>query len=214
VPQGPPSKSNGSQKLNCWSLTGSQDGGHLTPTAWSSLHILTMNWLTSESESALLYEWRFTANQFVLKTSPLRFTNSNFIFQMNTCSYSPYVTSSLTRGWVCRLQLLLVLVRAVILKSKSCGTHDHISLSQIRESPKLEGQVPVFVSRWEEVIPVIRPGTGFDQAPNLASLITSQYGPTENHVSDNTSILAYVFFSGRICLPTRCPETALVYPSI
>jgi hypothetical protein len=26
---------------------------------------------------------------------------------MNTCGYSPYITSSLTRGWVCRLQLLL-----------------------------------------------------------------------------------------------------------
>jgi hypothetical protein len=43
-----------------------------------------------------------------LLTSPLRLTTSNFIFQLNTCGYSPYVTSSLTRGWVCRLQLLLV----------------------------------------------------------------------------------------------------------
>jgi hypothetical protein len=34
--------------------------------------------------------------------------HSNFIFQLNTCGYSRYVTSSLTRGWVCRSQLLLV----------------------------------------------------------------------------------------------------------
>jgi hypothetical protein len=61
----------------------------------------------SESESELLYDWRFTANQFVLATGPLRPITSNFIIQLNTCSYSPYVTSSLTRGWVCRLQLLL-----------------------------------------------------------------------------------------------------------
>jgi hypothetical protein len=40
-------------------------------------------------------------------------------FQLNTCGYSPYVTSSLTWGWVCRLQLLLVL----ILRSESRGTH-------------------------------------------------------------------------------------------
>jgi hypothetical protein len=53
---------------------------------------------------------------------------------------------SLTRGRICRLQPLLVLVRAVILRSESFGTHDHILLSQIRESPNLEGQVPVFIS--------------------------------------------------------------------
>jgi hypothetical protein len=41
------------------------------------------------------------------------------------------VALSLTRGRVCRLQLLLVLARAVILGSKSLGTHDHILLSQI-----------------------------------------------------------------------------------
>jgi hypothetical protein len=34
-------------------------------------------------------------------------THDQFIFQLNTYDYSPYVTTSLTRGWVCRLQLLL-----------------------------------------------------------------------------------------------------------
>jgi hypothetical protein len=38
-------------------------------------------------------------------------------FQMNPCDYSPYVTSCLTRGWVCRFQLLMVLASAVILGS-------------------------------------------------------------------------------------------------
>jgi hypothetical protein len=66
--------------------------------------------------------------------------------QQNTCCYSPYVTSSLTRGWVCRLQLLLALTSAVTLGSKSRGTHDHILQSQIRDSPNLEGQVPIFTS--------------------------------------------------------------------
>jgi hypothetical protein len=64
---------------------------------------------------------------------------------MNTCSYSPYVTSSLTRDRVCRLQLLLVLASAVIHRSESRGTYDRILLSQIRDSPNLEGQVPVFI---------------------------------------------------------------------
>jgi hypothetical protein len=70
-----------------------------------------------------------------------------FLFsKMNTCGHSPYVTSSLTSGWVCRVQFLLALANAVILRSESLGTHDHILLSQIRDSPNLEGQVPVFIS--------------------------------------------------------------------
>jgi hypothetical protein len=40
---------------------------------------------------------------------------------------------SLTRGRVCRLQLMLVLVIAVILGSESRGTRDHVLLSQIRD---------------------------------------------------------------------------------
>jgi hypothetical protein len=50
------------------------------------------------------------------------------------------------RGWICCLHLLLVLPSAVILRSESHETHDHILLSQIRDSSNLEGQVPVFIS--------------------------------------------------------------------
>jgi hypothetical protein len=62
------------------------------------------------------------------------------------CGYSPCVTSSLTKGWVCHLQLLLALASAVILRVESHGTHDHILLSRIPDSPNLEGQIPVFIS--------------------------------------------------------------------
>jgi hypothetical protein len=68
-----------------------------------------------------------------------------FFFQLNTCFHSPYVTFSLTRGWVCSLQLP-VLASTIILRSESRETHDHILLSQIRDSPNLESQVPVFIS--------------------------------------------------------------------
>jgi hypothetical protein len=78
-----------------------------------------------ESESELLYDWRFTANHFVLATSPLRLTTT-ISFQLNTCGHSFHVTSSLTIGWVCRLQLLLALASAVILRSESRGTNDNI----------------------------------------------------------------------------------------
>jgi hypothetical protein len=52
----------------------------------------------------------------------------------------------LTRGRVCPLQLLLTLASAVILGSESRESSDYILLSQIRESPNLEGQVDVFIS--------------------------------------------------------------------
>jgi hypothetical protein len=65
-----------------------------------------------------------------------------FFFYLNTCGHSPYVTSSLTRRWVCRLQLLLALASAFILRSESRRTHDHILLSQIRDSSNLEPRSP------------------------------------------------------------------------
>jgi hypothetical protein len=42
---------------------------------------------------------------------------------------------SLTRGWICRLQLLLAIASAVIFGSESRGTCDYILLSQIRDFP-------------------------------------------------------------------------------
>jgi hypothetical protein len=58
--------------------------------------------------------------------------------QFRVCSCG---APSLTRGRICRLQMLLALASAVILESESCGTHGHILLSQIRVSSNLEGQV-------------------------------------------------------------------------
>jgi hypothetical protein len=56
-----------------------------------------------EPESEILYNYRFTANQFVLDPSPLRLTTSMFF------NWTLAVII-LTRGWGCRLQLLLALV--------------------------------------------------------------------------------------------------------
>jgi hypothetical protein len=58
----------------------------------------------------------------------------------------PIKHPTLTRWQICRLQFLLVLASAVILTSESRGTHNHILLSQTRDSPNLECQVPVFIS--------------------------------------------------------------------
>jgi hypothetical protein len=86
-----------------------------------------------------------------------------FFFQRHTYGYtsSRYVTSSLTRGRVCRLQLLLVLANAVNLGSESHRNHGHMLLSQFRDSPNLECQVPYLYPPKEQDGPVIPPGTGF-----------------------------------------------------
>jgi hypothetical protein len=42
---------------------------------------------------------------------------------------------TLTKGQVCRLQLLLALASAVILGSKSCEANDHILLTRFRDFP-------------------------------------------------------------------------------
>jgi hypothetical protein len=54
-----------------------------------------------------------------------------------------------------------------ILGSEPRGTHDRILLSQIRDSPNLEGQVPVFIS------PRIRVAQLYPQS--LASLFVASY---------------------------------------
>jgi hypothetical protein len=127
----------------------SQTGVHLGNLQWFRkpcfVGAAILRVLIAQPEPELLSDWRFIANQFVLATSSLTLTTSSF-FQQNTCDHSPYVTSSLTRGWVCRLQLLQSLASALLFMSESRGTHDHILLFQTRDSPKLEGQVPVFLS--------------------------------------------------------------------
>jgi hypothetical protein len=76
-----------------------------------------------KGQSELLYDWRFTTNQFVFATSPFRLTTSKFFLQLNTrfhCSHS---------------------------QSESFGTHDLILLSQIQDSPNLEGRIHI-PQRW------------------------------------------------------------------
>jgi hypothetical protein len=67
----------------------------------------------------------------LLITEPLETQARIFFSRLNVCGLSPYISSSLTVGWVCHLQLLLALARAFILGSESRGTRDNILLFQI-----------------------------------------------------------------------------------
>jgi hypothetical protein len=109
----------------CRSRLCSADPAYLTyrMLQWQLSHLNGHKLDHCQSESELLYDWWFTANQFILSTSSLSLTTNNFIFQLNTYGYL-MLTFFQMRGWVCRLQLLLV-----ILRSESCRIHDHILLS-------------------------------------------------------------------------------------
>jgi hypothetical protein len=93
-------------------------------------------------------------------TEPLETHGQIYFLQLNTCGHSPHVTSPLTRGWVCRLQLLPTFASAFILRSEYRRTHNHILLSQIRHSSNLERRSPVFISPRNRVAQLY-PVTGF-----------------------------------------------------
>jgi hypothetical protein len=162
------------------------------------------------AESELLYDWRFTANHFILATSPLRLTTSYFIFQLNTCCYRPCL-------WWEDGSVVYNCCWSSPAKSFSCPSpegHNHILLSQIRDSPNLEGQVPVFISPRNRVASYDSQGYGGGIRPRLhtgnqfwAKLIA--YNPwydtdrIENDKSNNSSTVAYIFVVVVTFLPRR-----------
>jgi hypothetical protein len=58
------------------------------------------------SEPDLLYDWRFTVNQFVLATNLLRLMTRIFFYKPNAYGHTPYTASCLMRGWVSLLNWL------------------------------------------------------------------------------------------------------------
>jgi hypothetical protein len=55
---------------------------------------------------------------------------------------------------------MLILASAVNFRSESRRAHDHILLSEIRSSPNLEGQVPLFISPRSRVAQLYRQALG------------------------------------------------------
>jgi hypothetical protein len=124
-------------------------------------------------------------------------------YHLSTCGGSPNVTSSLTRGWVCCLKLLLVLDSAVILGPEFRGTHDHILMSQIRDSSNLKDQIPVFIFPRNRVAWLYSQAlTGFPSRP-LLRLAGLQWrysnphplwaDPTENKDYNNFFVVTCLF---------------------
>jgi hypothetical protein len=99
----------------------------------------------SKSKSKIYYDRRSVGQSLLVSSIPLGLT-ARLLLLSDSWGVFWCGALSLTRERVCRLQSLLVLASAVILWSKSRGTRDHILLSQIRDSPNMDGQVAVFIS--------------------------------------------------------------------
>jgi hypothetical protein len=104
---------------------------------------------------------------------------SIIVWQLRVCWFgAPF----LTRGRVCRLQLLLVLASAVILGSESIETRHHILLSQIWDFP-FRRLLRLAGSRWRYSTP---PPHGV-------------YHSRSNHISPHYNVEA-----NRICCYETC----------
>jgi hypothetical protein len=138
-----------------------------------NFHLMLVMWPDHFMKIHLTVRVRITLRLAVYRQSihlgykPLETHDQQLSFRLNTCFRSPYVTSSLTRGSVCSLQLPPVLASAVIHRSDFRGIRDHILLSQIRDSSILEGKVPLFISPQEQGVPVVPPDSGFLFLPLL-----------------------------------------------
>jgi hypothetical protein len=83
-----------------------------------------LNWLVVKVRVRIKVTLRLSVYcQSVRLCAKLLETHKQYFFlQLNTCGCGPYVTSSLTSGCVCHLQLLLAIASAIILGSESRGT--------------------------------------------------------------------------------------------
>jgi hypothetical protein len=112
----------------------------------TSASILFSMLIWSESQSYVTTDGQSVSRSVYLGVKHPSGTYDQFfitVWQLPVCSCGAL---SLTRGRVCRLQLLLAFASAVVHGSESPGSRDHILLSQIRDSPNLEGQVLIFIS--------------------------------------------------------------------
>jgi hypothetical protein len=83
------------------------------------------------------------------------------------------------RGWVFHLHLLLVLANTLILRSESCGTHNHILLSDSR-LPHPEGSGPCIYIPQEQGDPVIP--FPFSSPPTTRRATVEVFNPTSTRI--------------------------------
>jgi hypothetical protein len=125
---------------------------------WSEL-LTAINLLESESASKLLYDWRFTVNQFVLATSPFRLKTRDLFVQLNNCGHSPYVISSLIEDGSVFCNCCWLSLAQSFSGPSPAGLMTTL-LSQIRDSQTWRDRSPYLYSQGHGG-PVIHTGSGF-----------------------------------------------------
>jgi hypothetical protein len=124
---------------------------------------------------------------------------------------------SLMTGRVCRLQLLLALASAVILGSESRGTHEHILLSQIRDSTNLECQLltqalsSLFVASYDSQSYSKSPPQGLNH--NSVNYFSSLYSPGMDRTENVFSIILCCLVAGETTCPQSCSLSMAVAQS-
>jgi hypothetical protein len=149
-----------------------------------------MTAITPKSKSKLCYDRRSVGQSVLVSTTHQR-PKTRFFFIVRQLRVCWHGAPSLTKGRVCRLQLLLALASAVILGTKSHGTHYHILLTQILDSPNLEGHVPVLISPRNRVA-VIPPGTRLPFRRLLRGTRTGLHAGKSHQLSCDEKILWHV----------------------
>jgi hypothetical protein len=98
----------------------------------------------SKSESKLCYDRRSVGQSVLVSSTHLGLTITFLLLPV--AGLLMWGALSDERTGLTFIKLLLALASAVILGSESRETHDRILLSQIRDFPNLELQVPVIIS--------------------------------------------------------------------
>jgi hypothetical protein len=111
------------------------------PTSLSAGHNLTSgpqlatHWLLlalTQSQSQVTLRLAVYGQLVRLGAKLFETHEKRLFFQLKPCGPIPYVTSSLTRGYIRRLQLLLAFASAVILRTESRRTHEYFTVSDSR----------------------------------------------------------------------------------
>jgi hypothetical protein len=112
-----------------------------------------------ESESELIYDWRFISNQFVLVPSPLRLTTNNF-FPLNERLRSYSLRNILSDGWKSVLNYCWSSPAQSFSGPCPARLRPHSTVSNLGLA-QLRGSGPCIYIHQEQDGPVIPPGTEF-----------------------------------------------------